>query len=146
MTSKAHTVVDQLTSAEGRYLCGILYLSLSDATPVSNKELARYLDVSGPSVTGMIESLASDGLLEHEPYYGVELTDRGERIARAIMWRRCAIRRYFTDEIGISLDDDQAYHVASELTTDQIFDIGDIVEKHCQYLCDVEQASDCVSF
>lgn len=143
VTSNTHTVVDELTPAEGRYLCGILYQAIVDGTPVSNRELREYLDVSGASVTGMIESLAAEGLLDYERYRGVELTDLGDRVARAILWRRCAMQRYFADELAVTLEDDRAYRMAFELEAGQIRAVGDRVEQPCEYHCEAEEATDC---
>ena len=143
---QTHAVVDDLTAGEGRYLCGILYRSLVDSPPVSNRELTDYLGVSGASVTGMIESLAEDGLVEHERYRGVELTEHGEAVARAILWRRCAMQQYFDDELGLSLPDNRAYRIAFELERDQVKVVGDRVEQPCEYHCEATDPDDCDVF
>lgn len=141
--AETHAVVDDLTPAEGRYLCGVLYLTLVDSPPVSNRELTEYLDVSGASVTGMVESLAAKDLLEHERYRGVELTDRGEAVARAVLWRRCATQQFFEAELGFSMSNDQAYRIAIEFDRDQVRSVGDRVEQPCEYHCEATDAADC---
>ncbi|MFB6201658.1 MAG: metal-dependent transcriptional regulator [Halorhabdus sp.] len=143
MSIQSHAVVDELTPAEGRYLCGVLYRSLVDSPPVSNRELTDYLDVSGASVTGMVESLAEKDLLEHERYRGVELTDRGDRVARAVLWRRCATQKYFEDELALSLPDDQAYRIGIEFDRDQVRTVGDQVDQPCEYHCEATDPADC---
>jgi len=143
MSLSTHAVVDDLTPAEGRYLCGVLYRTLVDSPPVSNRELTDYLDVSGASVTGMVESLAEEELVEYERYRGVELTDRGERVARAVLWRRCATQKFFENELDFSLPNDRAYRIAIEFDRDQVRAVGDRVDQPCEYHCEATDASDC---
>ncbi|WP_258560331.1 metal-dependent transcriptional regulator [Halorhabdus salina] len=138
-----HAIVDDLTPAEGRYLCGVLYVTLVDTPPVSNRDLTDYLDVSGASVTGMVESLAETDLLEHERYRGVELTDRGEAVARAVLWRRCVTQQFFEKEFGFSLSNEQAYQIAIEFDRDQVRSVGDRVEQPCEYNCEATDPADC---
>ncbi|QGN06731.1 metal-dependent transcriptional regulator [Halorhabdus sp. CBA1104] len=143
MSLSTHAVVDDLTPGEGRYLCGVLYRTLVDTSPVSNRELTDYLDVSGASVTGMVESLAEEGLVKYERYRGVELTDRGERVARAVLWRRCATQQFFENELAFSLANDQAYRIAIEFDRNQVRAVGDHVDQPCEYHCEATDASDC---
>ena len=143
MSLSTHVVVDDLTPGEGRYLCGVLYRTLVDSPPVSNRELTDYLDVSGASVTGMVESLAEDGLLEHKRYRGVELTDRGERVARAVLWRRCAVQKFFEQGLDLTLSDDRAYRIAIELDSEQVRTVGDQVSQPCDYHCEATDPADC---
>jgi len=143
MSRRAHRLVDELTPAEGRFLCGVLYRSLVDTPPVSNHELTDYLDVSGASVTGMSKALADEGLLTHERYHGVELTERGNRIARALLWRRCAIQEFFEDELGFVPPDDQAYRIAIELDTEQVDTLGSRVTLPCDDHCEAADRADC---
>ncbi len=48
---------------------------------VGTSALADLLDVSAPAVNRMITKLKESGLLEHEPYQGIRLTDAGRREA-----------------------------------------------------------------
>lgn len=141
--AEIHAIVDDLTPAEGRYLCGVLYLTLVDSPPVSNRDLTDYLDVSGASVTGMVESLAEKNFLEHERYRGVELTDYGEAVARAVLWRRCTTQQFFEREFGFSMSNDRAYRIAIEFDHDQVRSVSDRVEKPCEYHCEATDADDC---
>jgi DtxR family Mn-dependent transcriptional regulator len=60
---------------------------LSDRSPeseggyVSTSTLADLLDVSAPAVNRMVTRLKELGLLEHEPYRGIRLTETGMREA-----------------------------------------------------------------
>src|SRR6185436_2329493 len=48
---------------------------------IGTSALADLLDVSPPAVNRMVTRLRESGLLEHEPYQGIRLTDAGRREA-----------------------------------------------------------------
>jgi len=52
---------------------------------VSTSALADLLDVSAPAVNRMVSKLKDMGLLEHEPYQGIRLTDDGRREALKVL-------------------------------------------------------------
>ena len=60
-------------------------------------ELASKLDVALGSVTNTIQHLKKHGLVEHEPYRGVKLTAKGEKIALKILRRHRLAERLLTD-------------------------------------------------
>jgi DtxR family Mn-dependent transcriptional regulator len=60
-------------------------------------ELARKLRVVPGSVTNTIESLEERGLVIHEPYKGVRLTDKGRRLASTVLRRHRLAERLLTD-------------------------------------------------
>lgn len=60
-------------------------------------ELASELDVVLGSVTNTIQHLKKHGLVEHEPYRGVKLTAKGEKIALKILRRHRLAERLLTD-------------------------------------------------
>jgi len=135
--------VDELTPAEGRYLCGVLYRSLQEGPPVSNRELTDYLGVSGASVTGMSKALADAGLLTHERYHGVELTARGDRLARRLLFGRCVVEACFADRFGIGLLEEQAGRIATELDATQIDTLSDCADLPCASHCEATAPADC---
>ncbi|WP_138006130.1 metal-dependent transcriptional regulator [Halalkalirubrum salinum] len=134
---------DELTPAEGRYLCGVLYRSLRAGPPVTNRELTDLLGVSGASVTGMSKTLADEGLLTHERYHGVTLTARGDRLARRLLWQRCAVEQCFADRLGIDLLAEQAARIATELDAAQIDSLGDCATLPCTSRCEATAPADC---
>lgn len=133
----------QVSPGEGRYLCGILYNTLQDDPPITNGDLAEYLDVSGASVSEMIEAFDTRELVSHAPYQGAELTAEGERVARMILWQRCTVQQFFEDEAGITLTDDQAYRIANELPADDLRELGEIVGQDCVDRCEATDVGDC---
>ncbi len=75
-----------------------------EGSPVSTSALAQHLDRSPASVTNMIKSLAERGLVEHVPYYGVRLSNEGERAALGIIRRHRVIEAYLINHLGYSWD------------------------------------------
>ena len=78
-------MIEDLSPTMRDYLAEIS--RLSDRSPdsaqhfVSTSTLADILDVSAPAVNRMVTRLKEMGLLEHEPYRGIRLTDSGNREA-----------------------------------------------------------------
>ncbi|NHN47597.1 metal-dependent transcriptional regulator [Halostella sp. JP-L12] len=81
------------------YLKAIYYLEQEDGAPVGTSRIAEYLDVTSPTVTSMIESLADRGLVEREKYKGVELTDEGETVAVEVVRHHRLLEAYLTEHL-----------------------------------------------
>jgi len=60
-------------------------------------ELARKLNVVPGSITNTIEHLEQRGLVIHEPYKGVKLTEKGQKIASNVLRRHRLAERMLTD-------------------------------------------------
>ena len=91
--------------------------------PAGTTELARLLAVQPASVSGMIRRLAEDGLLRHEPYRGVRLTETGSREALKILRRHRIIESFLVRRLGYDWDDvhaeaERLEHAASERLID----------------------------
>lgn len=104
-----------VSAADGRHLRGVLLASLCGGSPVGTTTLADRLGVAPPTVTERVTALADRGLLAREPYVGVELTDRGERVARAAQWRGCVVQRFFEAAAGVRLPSRRAYRIGVTL-------------------------------
>ena len=76
-------------------------------------ELARQLKVVPGSVTNTIESLERRGLVIHEPYRGVKLTEKGRKIALSVLRRHRLAERLLTDILHI--DWSQVHEAACKL-------------------------------
>ncbi len=92
---------------------------------VGTNDLARALDVQPASVSGMIRRLAEDGLLEHEPYAGVRLTERGNREALKVLRRHRIIESFLVRRLDFSWDDvheeaERLEHAASDRLIDRM--------------------------
>jgi DtxR family Mn-dependent transcriptional regulator len=91
------------TQAVEDYLKTIYELQCQKGT-VSTTSLAREMDVTAASATGMIKKLANLKLVSYEPYQGVELTTAGEKIALEVLRHHRLIERYLSEALGVPWD------------------------------------------
>ncbi|MHC5226984.1 metal-dependent transcriptional regulator [Enterococcus sp. LJL99] len=56
-----------------------------DENKINNKQIVSGLDVSAASVSEMISKLVKEGLVEHSPYQGVQLTESGLKKASTLI-------------------------------------------------------------
>ncbi|HEX6965384.1 MAG TPA: metal-dependent transcriptional regulator [Gemmatimonadaceae bacterium] len=88
-------------------------------------DIAQRLDIAPASVSGMVRRLADQGLLEHERYRGVKLTEEGRRVALRTIRRHRVIESYLTRALGYPWDlvHDEAErleHAASDELVDRM--------------------------
>jgi len=62
--------------------------------------LAERLGLAPGTVTATVKRLADRGLVDHEPYHGVELTTAGRRLAIAAIRRHRIVERFLADMLG----------------------------------------------
>jgi DtxR family Mn-dependent transcriptional regulator len=93
----------QLTSAVEDYAKAI-YVLEADAAPVSTTALAARLGVRPASVSGMLKKLCSLGLVEHERYRGIRLTERGRKLALEVLRHHRLLELYLVESLGLSWD------------------------------------------
>lgn len=82
-----------LTRSVEDYLKTIFHLSEAGA-PASTSDIASHLELAPASVTGMVKRLSEQGLLEHLPYRGVQLTAAGRRAALRMVRRHRILESY----------------------------------------------------
>jgi DtxR family transcriptional regulator, Mn-dependent transcriptional regulator len=85
------------------YLKAIWMLQQAEA-PVSTSRIAERLGLTAAAVTAMVKRLAEQGLLQHEPYYGVRLTDAGEKASLRIVRRHRVLELFLTQILGFEWD------------------------------------------
>ena len=94
---------ETLTRSVEDYLKAIYRLS-PEGRPASTSDIANLLELSPASVSGMVKRLSEQGLLEHEPYKGVQLTDEGRRAALRMVRRHRLIEAYLVAKLGYTWD------------------------------------------
>lgn len=94
----------KLSEAQEDYLKHIYLLSEHNHS-VSTQSLADFLKVKPASVTGMLKKLAKVNLVVHEKYYGVKLTEAGEKIAIEVIRHHRLIEMYLSEVLGYSWDE-----------------------------------------
>lgn len=69
----------------------------NDNPYISTSALAEVMHVSAPAVTRMVQRLKEAGYLEHEPYRGIYLTQKGEREALMNIRRHRLVEVFLVD-------------------------------------------------
>lgn len=95
----AQLVQDTLTRSVEDYLKAIFSLS-AEGRSASTRDIAALLGLSAPSVSGMVKRLNEQGLCDHEPYRGVQLTAEGRRLALRVVRRHRIIESYLVQFLG----------------------------------------------
>lgn len=97
------------TESMENYLVAIY--DLEEAHRVARvKDIAAYMGVTMPSVTGALRSLTRNGLVDHEKNSFATLTERGRAIAVATKRKRHVLRHFFRD--FLLLDNSKAEDIA----------------------------------
>jgi DtxR family Mn-dependent transcriptional regulator len=122
VTAASHT--NDYTAPVEDYLKAIYDLERAGRAASTN-EIAQRLAIAPASVSGMVRRLAEHGLLEHERYRGVRLTDAGRRVALRTLRRHRVIEAYLTRALGYGWDrvHDEAErleHAASDELVDRM--------------------------
>jgi DtxR family Mn-dependent transcriptional regulator len=113
-----------LTPAVEDYVKAIYTLDAGEGSVTTNA-LAERLDVRPASVSGMLPKLTALGLVEHEPYRGVRLTERGTRVALEVVRHHRLLELFLVESLGMTWDEVHAEaevleHVISEDLEDLI--------------------------
>lgn len=85
------------------YLKAIYKLQTSSGK-VSTSSLAERMGVTAPSATNMISRLAELGLLRHDKYRGVELTEAGARAALEVIRHHRLWELFLAEALRVPLD------------------------------------------
>jgi DtxR family transcriptional regulator, Mn-dependent transcriptional regulator len=86
------------------YAKAIYALERRDGEAVSTNALAERLGVTPASASGMVKRLGELGLVEHQPYRGVSLTDDGRRVALEVMRHHRLLELYLVETLGVPWD------------------------------------------
>src|SRR6056297_65985 len=81
------------------YLKVIYQLERGRDDRVRTSEIAAELDVTSPTVTSMLETLAERGLLDREKYNGVTLTEEGETVAIEVVRHHRLLEAYLAEHL-----------------------------------------------
>jgi DtxR family Mn-dependent transcriptional regulator len=93
-----------ISSAIEDYAKAIYALELRAGEAVTTNALAERLGVTPGSASGMVKRLAELGLVEHEPYRGVQLTEDGRRVALEVMRHHRLLELYLVQSLGVPWD------------------------------------------
>jgi DtxR family Mn-dependent transcriptional regulator len=107
-----------ITHAVEDYLKAIYELE-DDFERVGTSALAVTLNVTPPSVTGMLQRLSEAGLVKYERHRGAALTPKGRRLAKEVIRHHRLIELYLSEALGYGWDQvdaeaEKLEHVISE--------------------------------
>ncbi len=86
------------------YAKAVYALETRAGLAVSTNDLAERLGVTPGSVSSMVRKLAAEGLVEHERYRGVRLTEKGRRVALEVMRHHRLLELFLAQELGVPWD------------------------------------------
>ncbi len=112
-----------ISSAMGDYLKALW--TVAKGGSVSTGDLAASLNVSAPSVTGMLTKLQRLGLVDYERYRGAKLTETGHREALRLIRRHRLLETFLIDHLGYSWHEvheeaEAMEHVVSDRFTERL--------------------------
>src|SRR3954471_5844810 len=95
-----------------------IYRLSREQEEVTTSDVARSLKVSPASVTGMLKRLAEKGLIHHEKYHGVTLSQEGRVRPLATIRRHGLLERRLVDVLGLPwhLVDEEAGRLEHHIT------------------------------
>jgi DtxR family Mn-dependent transcriptional regulator len=86
------------------YAKAVYVLQTRTGGAVSTNTLAERLEITPGSASGMVRKLAEQGLVEHERYRGVRLTDEGRTLALRVIRRHRLIEQFLAEALGMPWD------------------------------------------
>ncbi|NCC52499.1 MAG: DtxR family transcriptional regulator [Spartobacteria bacterium] len=110
-----------------------IFILIREKTVARSRDIARLLSVNRSSVTGALQALSRNGLVNYEPYGYVTLTREGAEVAEKILRRHEALRDFFVRVLAIDSDEaDEAAcrmeHGISKHIVDRLIDFAEFVE------------------
>ncbi len=114
-------MADNISERGEMYLQAIATLRRDGSQAIPLSLLAQRLAILPTSVNEMCRKLASQGLVDYQPYRGVTLTDEGEALAQGVLCRRRIWEVFLVEKLRFSLE--KAGEIACELehaTPDQL--------------------------
>ncbi len=97
-------VPDSLSASVQDYAKAVYSLEARAGAAVATNDLAERLGVTPGSVSAMVRKLAELGVVEHERYRGVRLTNRGRRVALEVLRHHRLLELFLSEELGMSWD------------------------------------------
>jgi len=133
----------QLTSQMEDYLESIYHLCEEQGV-ARVKSIANRLLVSYPSVVGAIKNLKSRQLVHQEHYGYVRLTNEGQKIAVAVIYRHEVLTRFLMDILGLDMkiasnDACKIEHAVSPETVQRLGAVAEFIENEPRINLDWEK-------
>jgi DtxR family Mn-dependent transcriptional regulator len=107
------------------YLKGIYHCQEESDCRVQTSTLADHMAVESATVTSMLGKLSDRGLVQYEPYQGVELSDTGLQVATEVIRHHRILEQFLTEQLGYDWSEvheeaDQLEHHVSDQFVQQV--------------------------
>ena len=115
------TANTKMTASLEDYLEAIYFLNgKNDFVRVT--DIAARLGISKPSVNRAVNTLKERGLVEHEHYGSLKLTEEGTKIAKAVAERHMMLKKFLMDILGVdeATASEEACEIEHVLSADTI--------------------------
>lgn len=114
-----------ISAAVQDYVKTVYKIETRTGQAVGTGELAERLEVSPSSASAMLRKLSELGLVVHQRYHGVLLTESGRRMALSVLRRHRLLELFLSEVLGLGWDQvhDEAElleHALSDEVTDLI--------------------------
>jgi DtxR family transcriptional regulator, Mn-dependent transcriptional regulator len=112
-------MLSQTSPAVQDYLKAVYRETDKGGRHASTTAIASRLGVSAASATNMLKKLDVAGLVDHSPYHGARLTERGRSVALEVIRHHRLLETYLAEALGVPWDEVHAEaevleHVLSE--------------------------------
>jgi Mn-dependent DtxR family transcriptional regulator len=123
-----------------------IYHLIHDKGYATTVDISDILEVKPPTVSNMTQRLAERGYLEREPYRGMRLTSKGEKVAKSVITRHSIIFE-FLSMIGVEKkvayqDTEGIEHHIQPTTIHKIERLVDFLRENPRYLSDIRNLQD----
>jgi Mn-dependent DtxR family transcriptional regulator len=128
----------EVSESAGRYLSAILLVSATAGRPAKTGEIADRLGVNPATVTERLGMLAERSLVDYERYEGATLTEEGESATRELMWKRCLVENFATEDLQLAEAD--AEHIGQALSEETAMALKQYIDHPCAGECHAPDA------
>lgn len=155
-----------MTLSEENYLKAIFHLAKDFSAGISTNAIAEKMETKASSVTDMVKKLAEKDFVEHIPYQGVHLTERGRQVALSIVRKHRLWEVFLVEKLNFSWDEvhdvaEQLEHIKSQKLVEELDNFlgnptvdphgdpipdkeGNYTNVHEVLLSDIEKGEKCV--
>lgn len=113
-----------MTPSKGDFLKAIMKLGGGERQ-VSNKDIAKELNISSAAVTEMAHKLLDDGYIHYIPYRGIEITDAGKKETNKLIRKHRLWEVFLHEKLGynwnqVHEDADLLEHASSDFLIERL--------------------------
>ncbi len=116
-----------LSSTEENYLKAIYKISERDNKAASTNAISKEMKTTAASVSDMLQRLSSKGLTHYEKYKGVTLTEKGNKIATALIRKHRLWEVFLVEKLDFTWD--EVHELAEQLEHIQSIELVNRLDK-----------------